>query len=142
MCPDEMPCTSIKLSDINLKSGGGKVNPMQCENAFGTSGSSVSPKSCLSDGPPPPPAPPVPGCNVTLCFRRCVVKYGGTIAAGESYNCAKGCASMKDGAVSDRDKYCRISPDKRYAICEKDCSGASSDPSAVAECRYGCGYWS
>lgn len=156
VCPAASPCTGIVLDNVQLSGKDGKARPMVCENARGSAIGTVVPKSCLGGGPSPPsppspsppsppspspPSPPSPpGCNVQACFARCVARYGGTIAT-QSYDCAKGCASMKDGKVGDINKYCKLDPSHRFSACEKSCKDASGNKAGVEQCEYGCGYW-
>jgi hypothetical protein len=144
ICPEQSPCTEVVLE--NVHTSGGKA--MRCQDAFGTSDNSM--QSCLKAGKPPKPTPPtpsppspapVPGCDVDACLARCVSKYGGSISSGAAYMCGKGCCGMKDGKVADRNVYCKLPQKNREAACTAACKSASSAPTGVGECNYGCGYW-
>lgn len=145
-CPPKAPCKGIKLDHVQVSGGPGMV----CENAFGSSTHSI--KSCLQSGPtpaPPGPTPAPPGptpaplsCDVDGCLKRCEEKYHGQVAEkGDAYNCAKGCAGMSAGKVSDRDKFCKVAADKREEVCKDHCSHASSGATNVEICKVGCQFW-
>ena len=47
-------------------------------------------------------------------------------------NCAKGCAGMEAGKVTDYNKICGLPPAQRTSTCQSDCKSASSNPQRVA----------
>ena len=138
-CPALMPCSGIRLERVHLDAGSSKPH-MRCSHAQGIAKDTV-PSSCLeAPHPPAPPTPPTPTCDVDGCFARCVNQFGGTVYTG-SYYCAKGCAGMSGQRVADKQKFCRVDPDKRSSACKKECKSSSSNGTRVDECIFGCGWW-
>ena len=77
------------------------------------------------------------------CFARCEKEYGGKVTnkGSDAENCAKGCAGMEAGKVTDYNKICGLPLAQRLSTCQSDCKSASSNPQRVADCNYGCGFW-
>jgi hypothetical protein len=123
----------MQLTDI-LRSGGREGDAW-----VPVLGPQPTPKPVPTPKPAPTPKPPG-GCDVDACFARCVAKYGGTVA-DKSYECAKGCAGMSGGKVSNKGKYCKVEPANRYPTCVESVQHCSSDAEKQAEYAYGCVYW-
>ena len=82
-----------------------------------------------------------PACDPQPCFDRCVSKYGGDIKSGDAEYCAKGCAGVSGGQVTDKDEYCRVDPAQRYSVCTASCAHSSGKEDRQKDCEYGCEYW-
>ena len=72
---------------------------------------------------------------------RCIIRYGGSVSSGPAAYCAKGCAGMKGGKITDKDRYCRIAVENRLSQCNAGCSGASGSQDNRDICRFGCMFW-
>lgn len=93
--------------------------------------------------------PPPEDCDekVQACFDRCEKKFGGKVSkkGSNAENCAKGCADMDGGKVTDHGKYCPGIPiGSRIDDCMNECQHASESgkKKRIRDCQYGCGYWS
>lgn len=99
-----------------------------------------------SPAPTPGPSPPAGDCAalVSKCFSRCEKKYGGKISdiGSAAENCAKGCAGMSKGKVIDHDQICGLPVAQREVSCQRGCKTSSTHPDRIADCEYGCGFWS
>jgi len=72
------------------------------------------------------------------CIDRCYAEYGEEdwITGQEAtYKCAKGCAGMKDLAITNYDRFCNAEKEPLHDYCMGKCRGEPF-------CEYGCGYWS
>ena len=132
-CQPSAPCFNLSMVDVRVEAGSATSDfSFRCASAFGES-DSVSPASCFQHAPS--------GCDVDACFSRCVQKYGGSIETG-AYSCAKGCASMSNGKVVDKDKLCKYSSGpERYSACVRGCADAGKSTKTLQQCQYGCVYW-
>ena len=121
-----MPCTTVRVTTIAMCSRAamqfviGAVLLMCASASYGVQNSA---------------------CDPQPCFDRCVSKYGGNIKSGDADACAKGCAGLEGGQVSDIDKFCRMDPSQRYSVCTNSCKHASSNKDKQKDCEYGCEYW-
>jgi len=83
---------------------------------------------------------PTRSCVIPVeeCISRCYDQYGEQdwlTGAEETYKCAKGCAGMKDLAVTNYDRFCNAEKDNLAEYCVGKCRGDEY-------CAYGCQYWS
>ena len=91
------------------------------------------------------------------CFHYCIDQYGGNKnqnfdtgeewegGTGDSYMCAKGCATMGSGKIGSHKYFDYDSSnwdeEKWTGNCEDKCDNASGSEKGKKICEYGCGFW-
>ena len=125
----------------------GPPSPVKCKAApHPTPPTPVPPPTPPTPSPPTPAPPPSANCSslVSDCLSRCEKHYGGKVSdiGSDAENCAKGCAGISEGKVTNQDEICGLPLSQRESSCLKGCDSASTHPSRQADCKYGCGFWS
>ena len=80
-----------------------------------------------------------------MCLARCdrIYRTGGTwkVPGSLAENCAKGCAGITQGKITDETRWCSLPKHARRQKCTAGCTSASSDENKQAACRTGCHFW-